>query len=54
MANPNAYKGSSKNKSSFVKGIKQAQKRNEAKKRQRQMIAAEELKKANKKHKKNK
>lgn len=41
-----------KSKSEFIKGVKQAQKRSEARDRQRQMIEAEKIKKANKKNKK--
>ena len=47
-------KGKFKSKGEFIKNVNQARKRSEARDRQRQMIAAEELKKANKKRKKNK
>ena len=43
MANPNQYKGPSKSKSSFVKGINQARKRSEARERQKQMIEGEKV-----------
>ena len=43
MANKNAYKGSTKNLSSFVKGVNQARKRSEARDRQKQMIEGEKL-----------
>lgn len=41
MANKNAYKGSTKNLSSFVKSINQARKRAEARDRQKQMVEGE-------------
>ena len=43
LANPNAYKGSTKSSSSFVKGINQARKRAEARDRQRQMVEGEKV-----------
>lgn len=43
MANKNAYKGSTKNLSSFVKGIDQARERAKARDRQRQMVEGEKL-----------
>ena len=43
MANPNAYKGSTKSSSSFVKGINQGRKSAEARDRQRQMIEGEKV-----------
>ena len=43
MANPNAYKGSTKSSSSFVKGVNQARRRAEARDRQRQMIEGEKV-----------
>ena len=52
--NGKPLKNKFKTKGDFIKGVKQAQKRSEARDRQRQMIEAEELKKANKKRKKNK
>lgn len=51
--NGKPLKGKYNSKSSFIKGIKQAQKRSEARDRQRQMIEAEKIKKT-KKNKKNK
>ena len=53
MANPNAYKGPSKNKSSFVKGVKQAQKRKQQRDRIDKLRAQEALANKNKKRKKN-
>ena len=52
LANPNAYKGPSKNKSSFVKGVKQAQKRKQQRDRIDKLRAQEALANKNKKHKK--
>ena len=52
MANPNAYKGPSKNESSFVKGVKQAQKRKQQRDRIDKLRAQEALANKNKKHKK--
>ena len=49
-----SLKNKFKTKGDFVRGVKQAQKRSEARDRQRQMIEAEELKKQIKKSKKNK
>ena len=51
MSNPNQYKGPSKNKSSFIKGVKQAQKRKEQRDRIDKMRAQEALAHKNKKHK---
>lgn len=39
----NQYKGSTKNLSSFVKGVNQARKRAEARDRQKQMIEGEKV-----------
>ena len=52
--NGKPLKNKFKSKGDFVKGVKQAQKRSEARDRQRQMIEAEELKKSIKKNKKGK
>lgn len=52
LANPNAYKGPTKNESSFVKGVKQAQKRKEHKDRLDKLRAQEALR--NKKKRKRK
>lgn len=49
--NPNQYKGPSKNESSFVKGVKQAQKRKEQRDRLDKMRAQEALRNKNKKRK---
>lgn len=39
----NAYKGSTKSESSFVRGVNQARKRAEARDRQKQMIEGEKV-----------
>ena len=52
MANPNAYKGPSKNESSFVKGVKQAQKRKQQRDKLDKLRAQEALANKNKKRKK--
>lgn len=48
MANPNQYKGPSKNESSFVRGVKQAQKRKERRDNLDKMRAQEALANKNK------
>ena len=52
MANKNAYKGSTKNLSSFVKGVKAAQKRKQHRDNLDKMRAQEALTGKNKKRKK--
>lgn len=54
MANKNAYKGSTKNSSSFVKGVNQARKRAEARDRQRQMVEGEKVRAEAKRRQKSK
>ena len=48
MANPNAYKGSTKSESSFVRGVKQAQKRREQRDKLDKLRAQEALANKNK------
>ena len=52
MSNPNAYKGSTKNESSFISGVKAAQKRKQQRDRLDKLRAQEDL--AGKKNKKRK
>ena len=54
MANKNAYKGSTKNLSSFIKGVNQAKKRSEARDRQKQMIEGEKARAEAKRRQKSK
>lgn len=54
MANPNAYKGSTKNESSFVRGVKQAQRRKEQRDKLDKLRAQEALANKNKKRKRKK
>ena len=54
MANPNAYKGSSKSKSSFVRGVNQARRRAESRDRQKQMIEGEKVRTEAKRRQKSK
>ena len=54
MANPNAYKGPTKNESAFVRGVKQAQKRKEQRDRIDKLRAQEALRNKNKKRKRKK
>ena len=54
MANKNAYKGSTKSSSSFVKGVNQARKRAEARDRQKQMIEGEKVRAEAKRRQKSK
>ena len=51
MANPNAYKGPTKNESAFVSGVKAAQKRKERRNNLDKLRAQEALTNKNKKHK---
>ena len=54
MTNKNAYKGNTKNSSSFVKGVNQARKRAEARDRQRQMVEGEKVRAEAKRRQKSK
>lgn len=54
LTNPNAYKGSTKSQSSFVRGINQSRKRAEARDRQRQMIEGEKVRAEAKRRQKSK
>lgn len=54
MANPNAYKGTSKSESSFVRGINQSRRRAEARDRQKQMIEGEKVRAEAKRRQKSK
>lgn len=51
VSNPNQYKGPSKNESSFVRGVKQAQKRKEQRDKLDKLRAQESLAKAKHKQK---
>lgn len=50
----NQYKGSTKNLSSFVKGVNQARKRAEARDRQKQMVEGEKVRAEAKRRQKSK
>ena len=50
--NPNAYKGPTKSESSFVRGVKQAQRRKEQRDRLDKLRAQEALAKKNKRKRK--
>ena len=54
MANPNAYKGPTKSESSFVRGVKAAQKRKEQREKLDKLRAQEALANKNKKRKRKK